>query len=52
MNSAQKVLPRRYAASNGLVGPVVQIPGSNVEPYNYDEEDGDIKSKEVTSASE
>ena len=43
-------MPRRYASSNGLTGAVVQIPNSSVESYVYEEEDGDIRSKEVSFA--
>ncbi|KAL5271118.1 hypothetical protein ACHWQZ_G001688 [Mnemiopsis leidyi] len=46
LSSPQKVVPRRYASSNGLTGAVVQIPNSSVESYVYEEEDGDIRSKE------
>jgi len=46
ISSPQKAIPRRYASCNGLSGAVVHIPGSKVESYQYEEEDGDIRAKE------
>ncbi|XP_063689121.1 cilia- and flagella-associated protein 70-like isoform X2 [Bolinopsis microptera] len=46
ISSPQKVIPRRFASSNGLTGAVVHIPSSSVEGYVYEEEDGDLRVKE------